>query len=64
MTLHAGVLERVAGKTTADIESSQITVPALGEEGQRKVAAWGNVMAEVAEIARMAGRARFSIHRR
>jgi hypothetical protein len=64
MTFHAGVLERVAGKTTADIESSQITVPTLGEEGQWKVAAGGNVMAEVAEIARMAGRARFSVHSR
>jgi len=62
MALDASLLKRVAGKTTAEIDNSEVAMPTLSKKRQWEVAARGDIVATVAVVAGMAGSAILSIH--
>jgi hypothetical protein len=64
MALYTGLLKRMAGKTTAEIDNSKVAMPPLSEERQREMASWRDIVATVTVIARVASSTLFSIHRR
>ena len=61
MTLHARVLIRMTGKTTALVDHGQLGVASVLERGQWDVAAWQFVVAPTAEVGYVAGGAALAV---